>query len=129
METMKKLCKLLEKHLEKMTDYFEQQGKIEAVDLDYLDKLTHSIKSIKTTMAMEGYGEEGRSERRGRDSMGRYTSGDSGEGGMSERWYLRSWDDGSSYGADVKRHLREMIDRTSDERVRRALETALRECA
>ena len=74
-----------------------KKGELSAGDLDVVDKLTHSIKSLVTIMAMEegGYSNDGSydnygnggmnggsytsyrgySGRRGRDSMGRYTSG------------------------------------------------------
>ena len=90
-----------------------------AGDLDYVDKLSHAIKSIKTTIAMmeseEGesgrymprYGYSGDYDRgsygRRRDIMGRYISG---RGGMS-------YDDGMF--ADLK----ELMDRAPDESTRR----------
>lgn len=70
-------------------------GKMSGSDLDYVDKLTHALKSVKTTIAMveADEGESGRymphyggrysyndgydydmSHARRRDSMGRYTS-------------------------------------------------------
>jgi hypothetical protein len=71
-------------------------GKMSAGDLEALDKLTHALKSVKTTLAMEEYdddrsgdymgGNRGGSYERGgsyargrgryakRDSMGRYSS-------------------------------------------------------
>ena len=74
-----------------------QKGELSAGSLDAIDKITHSIKSLVTIIAMEegdysndgsydGYNgngggmnggsyNRGYSGRRGRDSMGRYTSG------------------------------------------------------
>ena len=74
-----------------------QKGELSAGSLDAIDKITHSIKSLVTIIAMEegGYSNDGSydgynggnggmnggsynrgySGRRGRDSMGRYTSG------------------------------------------------------
>ena len=74
-----------------------QKGELSAGSLDAIDKITHSIKSLVTIIAMEegcysndgsydGYNgnggsmtggsyARGYSGRRGRDSMGRYTSG------------------------------------------------------
>ena len=63
------LCDELEK--------ISEDGKLSAGTLDLVDKLTHSIKSIDTIIAMDSYGEyseEGSSyARRKRDSMGRYS--------------------------------------------------------
>lgn len=64
-------------------DQFVKRGKIESInDLDAIDKLTHSIKSIDTIIAMEeaGYSNDysygrGRGMNARRDSMGRYSSG------------------------------------------------------
>ena len=68
------------------------EGKVSPSDMDYLDKLTHIMKSIKTTMAMmdaeDGYSGRDYSNRsyaRRRDSMGRYTRANRGrsyDGGM-----------------------------------------------
>ena len=73
-------------------------GKLSGDDISYIDKLTHAIKSIKTTIAMmeaEGgtsgydgtytgtYGRRGSYARgRRRDSMGRYSSRYSGSNDM-----------------------------------------------
>lgn len=69
-----------------------KKGDLSAGSLDVVDKLTHSIKSLDTIMAMEdaGYsndGYNGYSGYRGqrRDSMGRYADGGS---------YGRYYDDG-----------------------------------
>ena len=137
MESLEKLCKIVEKRLDKAVDALEREGgKLSAADADYLDKLTHTMKSIKTTLAMEGYGS---SERRGRDSMGRYTSRDGGsyadgEGGYSNRygWPMYAYDGGSyaeggrSMHGDEREKLERMMRETSDENVRRALQEAMR---
>ncbi|MBO7670393.1 MAG: hypothetical protein J6S60_07360 [Oscillospiraceae bacterium] len=139
-ETLEKLCEIVDKRLEMAVDELSREGgKLSMDDARYLDLLTHTQKSIKTTMAMEGYGN---SERRGRDSMGRYISRDGGDGGNSGwGYYPRAWDDGGSYrsyrgssyegrsmhGEDVKAELRELMEKADDERVRRALHTAMQQ--
>lgn len=93
------LCDSLSRALKDANEKIRNAGgKLGAGDLDYLDKLTHSIKSIKTTIAMmesedeedDGYSQRysmayaggrsmmGNSYARRRDSMGRYarTGGD-----------------------------------------------------
>jgi hypothetical protein len=98
-------CEVMSRELGDVVDKVrETGGKMSGADLDEIDKLTHSIKSIKTTMAMmdaEDDGaysprmmyNDGRSSRdwngayaRGRntrrDNMGRYSS-------------RRAYDDGS----------------------------------
>lgn len=89
MHEMYKLKDMLCEELEKIT----KKGELSAGSLDAVDKLTHSIKSIDTIIAMEEYSEDdgmpyegsyargGRGGNRGnsyargqkRDSMGRYS--------------------------------------------------------
>lgn len=138
METLEKLCEIVDRRLEMAVDELSREGgKLSMEDAKYIDLLTHTQKSIKTTMAMEGYGS---SERRGRDSMGHYTSRADGYEGRSEYGYpmMRAWDDGRSmdgyserdrsmHGDDIKDKLRRMADEADDERVRRALHTAMQQ--
>lgn len=106
-EDLTDVCEMLSEELKKANDKLAKNGnQMTASDLDYIDKLTHAIKSVKTTKAMleseDGYSSRGRSMEgssnmympryayddmsyaRGRDSMGRYTSRDSGYSGMNE---------------------------------------------
>ena len=80
MHKMEELRDMLCEELDKLT----KKGELSAGSLDVIDKLTHSIKSIDTIMAMEDAGysnESGYSYARRRDSMGRYSRDD----GMSYR--------------------------------------------
>ena len=129
-ETLEKLCEIVDKRLEMAVDELSREGgKLSMDDAKYIDLLTHTQKSIKTTMAMEGYGS---SERRGRDSMGRYVSRE-GEGHSGYYYPMRSWDDGESYRSyrgmsyddGMKEKLRRMAEEADDERVKRALHTAM----
>lgn len=82
MHKLYELRDMLMEELEKCTD----KGELSAGSLEIVDKLTHSIKSIDTILAMEeagysnddGYSYRGYSYARGRrnarrDSMGRYS--------------------------------------------------------
>ena len=52
-EDLKRLCKILSADLTQVVDKIEGAGgTLNAEYLDYVDKLTHSIKSVETTMAM-----------------------------------------------------------------------------
>lgn len=81
------LCKELKEYAKK--------GELSAGSLETIDKLTHSLKSVVTIMAMEdgGYSrDDGYSGARRRDSMGRYADGGSYErynDGYSGRRYSR----------------------------------------
>lgn len=52
-EELYDLCETLEKDLEKTNEKLRMSGgELSGADLEYVDKLTHSLKSIKTTIAM-----------------------------------------------------------------------------
>lgn len=97
MNKMEELKEMLCEELEKIT----KKGELSAGSLDVVDKLTHSIKSIDTIMAMEeaGYSNEsgysyarGRGRYARRDSMGRYSNG----GGSYEGSYDNSYERGGN---------------------------------
>lgn len=120
------LCETLSKELTKTNEKLHKvSGSISAGDIDYINKLTHAIKSIKTTIAMMdseysnnggSYGGSYDSENMGgsyargrgrnakRDSMGRYSS---------ERGYSRN---------DMMDNLYEMRDNAPDDRTRQEFE-------
>ena len=122
-DELKHICEILENELANVNKKLDKSdGVLSGDDISYIDKLTHSIKSIKTTIAMmeaEDGGESGRympnsygmygtnggyngnSYRRGRDSMGRYTS---------RRGY--SYDDG------MIEELRSLMESAPDERTK-----------
>ena len=113
------LCEELEK--------ISEEGKLSAGTLDLVDKLTHSIKSIDTIIAMDSYGEyseEGSSyARRKRDSMGRYSR--DGRGGYSYRDGRRMYS-----REDSKEHmlmeLHELMDDASGE-AKEAIKKAIKQ--
>lgn len=113
------LCEELEK--------ISEEGKLSAGTLDLVDKLTHSIKSIDTIIAMDSYGEyseEGSSyARRKRDSMGRYSR--EGRGGYSYRDGRRMYS-----REDSKEHmlmeLHELMDDASGE-AKEAIKKAIKQ--
>lgn len=96
LKDLHEICETLSHELQTANQKIRSTGgKMTGSDLDYIDKLTHAIKSIKTTIAMveADEGESGRymphyggrysyndgydydmSNARRRDSMGRYTS-------------------------------------------------------
>ena len=106
MHKMEELKEMLCEELDKIT----KKGELSAGSLDAMDKLTHSIKSIATIMAMEeaegGYSENGgysgargRGRNARRDSMGRYSSEGGPYGNMGGGSYNMggSYEGGSSY--------------------------------
>ena len=113
LKDMHEMCEILSMELGEATKKIRNAGgKMSAGDLEYIDKLTHALKSVKTTIAMmeaedegeSGYYMPGRgSYARGRDRMGRYTSR---RGNMS-------YDDG------MVDEIRDLMDRAPDESTRR----------
>lgn len=86
-EELEKMCETLQRALKETNQKVETGGgKLSESDLAYVDKLTHSIKSVKTTMAMlESY------------EYSNARGGNSNRGGYSGRMY---YDDGTNYRRD-----------------------------
>lgn len=124
MAKMEELREMLCEELDKIT----KKGELSAGSLDVVDKLTHSIKSIDTIIAMEdaGYSGGGYSYARGRgsnarrDSMGRYSSDNysmrDGRSGARGRNY--SYDDEM---ADLREQLEDMEHMAKDEESKRMI--------
>lgn len=131
------LCEVISDEIEDSNEKIRMAGgKLTAGDVDYIDKLTHALKSIKTTIAMEEAGDEysyadgnmtggymggnrggsyargsrGRGRNARRDSMGRYSR---------ERGYSRA--------EGVKEMLTQAMDEAQTEREREAIKKALKE--
>ena len=109
MHKMEELREMLCAELEKIT----KKGELSAGSLDVIDKLTHSIKSIDTIMAMEdsGYSNEypysyarGRGRNARRDSMGRYSRDNDSSYNYMDGSYARGGNRGYSR-ADAKEEL------------------------
>lgn len=89
--------------LEKVT----KKGELSAGSLDVVDKLTHSIKSIETIMAMNGYSGAARH----RDAMGRYS-------GRYSRGYSRDKDE---FMAELHELMESAPDETTRHEIRRVI--------
>ena len=90
-QNLREMCEYVDDAMDRAVKEIRNAGGvISGSDLDYVDKLTHTLKSIKTVTAMlesggeDGYssryvpryyydGEDGMSHARRRDSMGRYS--------------------------------------------------------
>ena len=72
LRTLYELCETISRELADANEKIHQAGgKLSSGDVDYINKLTHSMKSIKTTIAMMeaedgGYSNRGRSYNDGR---------------------------------------------------------------
>lgn len=142
-ETLHKLCEALTRELEEYSKKIEKSDGMSAGDLEAVDKLSHALKSVKTTIAMmEESDEEGYS--------GRYMpwyggmAYDNGRGGRSNRGgtsYARrgrvnnptgrnqySRNGGYSYAEEEFEHaLQEAMNAAPDEHVREKLQRIMDE--
>lgn len=84
MEKMHELKEMLTRELDNIT----KKGELSAGSLDIVDKITHSIKSIDTIMAMEGYSNDGRSYDGGYSNRGYSNRGRSYDGGYSNNYSM-----------------------------------------
>lgn len=129
---LEEICERLSKELKKANEKLNGR-EMTAADTAYMDQLLHSLKSVKTVMAMmdaesgddgssydgRSYrGASGRSGRRTRDSMGRY-SGD--YNGMR---YFGNYSGRRGYSRDGEMisNLRELMEDAPDEQTRSDLQ-------
>ena len=151
-ETLHKLCEALMEELEEYSKKIEKSDGMSAGDLEAIDKLSHALKSVKTTIAMmEAAEEEGNSYRGGNSNRympwygmsyeggrGGQGGGSSNRGGMSSARRGRannptgrnqySRDGGYSYAEEeFEMALQEAMNAAPDERVREKLQRIMDE--
>lgn len=111
-EMLHELCKELMKELETVNEKISRAGGMSAGDLETVDKLTHAIKSLKTTIAMMEADDDGGYS--GRYMMPRYYGGMSYADGRSDgRGGSRSYNDGRSYARGRMNAQRDSMGRYS----------------
>lgn len=117
-ENLYSMCEYLEKDLEKMNDKIRAaNGTINSETLSYIDKLTHAIKSIKTTIAMAEAEERGESYGRGGSYGYGYERGRDGRGyGSYDCGSYDSYDDMSNARGRGRNAKRDSMGRYSSER-------------
>ena len=135
-EMLYDLCGYISDEIETANDKIRTAGgKLTAGDVDYIDKLTHALKSIKTTIAMV------ESENEYSNGDGMYPDGGSYRDGMRGGSYARgrgssvrrdrmgrySREGGYSRAEGVKDMLRQAMDDAATEREREAIRKALKE--
>lgn len=108
-------------------DQIASKGELTAGSLDTIDKLTHSIKSLGTIMAMEGYSNEGsyessyaRGNRGGRSNRG--GRGSYARRGRYSREQGYSMDDQKEY---IVEQLEDIMEDAHDSKTRKAIEKAI----
>ena len=118
MHKMEELKQMLVDELNKVV----KKGELSAGSLDVIDKLTHSIKSIDTIVAMEdaGYSQEGYANNRYIGNS--YERGNSYARGRNVRRDSRGRYSRDDYSMDdIKDKLQEMMEDASSEREREAI--------
>ena len=98
LETLHKLCEALMEELGEYSKKIEKADGMSAGDLEAVDKLSHALKSVKTTIAMMEAGDEGGNSYRGGNSNRympwyggmSYEDGRGGQGGNSNRGGMSS---------------------------------------
>lgn len=126
------LCDVISEEMEEANEKIRSAGgKLTAGDVDYIDKLTHALKSIKTTIAMEEADEhsydDGRMMPRDRGSYAR--SGERGRGRNARRDSVGRYsrESGYSRAEGVKHMLKDAMEEAETDREREAIRKALKE--
>ncbi len=115
-----KLKKILCTEIDDTVDSIMRNGKMSINDLEVIDKLTHSLKSVTTIMAMEDSGYSYDSRTRRRDTMGRYY-----DDGYSNRKYYDdrySRDEGKSH---MIRQFEKLMEESSSPEEHEVLQSAI----
>ena len=120
------MCEVLSRELGEANDKIKQAGgKLSGDDVSYIDKLTHAIKSIKTTIAMieADDGESGTYPyyRYGSYDNGSYRGGSYNRGGSYARRRNRMGQyssRGYSRDDEMISELRELMNETQDEKMK-----------
>lgn len=150
LDTLYELCETINMELETCNEKIRQaNGKLSPGDIDYLDKLTHTLKSIKTTIAMleaqdskySGHYWDGRYYFDGETSMDGSSNRGSYEGSSSNRLYGRgrnaNRDCMGRYAErgysradaeeDFRTEIEELMNKAPDEQSRKKLEKLMNE--
>lgn len=134
------LCEMLEKDLKKTNEKLHKAGgELSGPDMEYVDRLTHSLKSIKATIAMIEDEDGGYSQAGGNWEAAGRMNGTYGGNSYANRGkhYVRAHyssagrrrDDRGRYSRDdgFREMLREAAEAAPDDRTREKLERMARE--
>lgn len=144
LDDLYELCDIISDEIAEATEKVGAAGNMTAGDLEYIDKLTHTLKSLKTTIAMEeaeenggwsyddGMMNDGRSMRDGGRMYrynGRYSRADNrGRGSRASRDRMgRYTSRGYSRAEGVKEMLKNAMNMAENDRERDAIRKALDE--
>lgn len=89
LDTMYELCEILMRELEEVAEKISKAGSMSAGYLETVDKLSHAMKSIKTTIAMMEADDEGGYSKRSMAYAGGASNARAGMSNRSGRSYAR----------------------------------------
>ena len=116
------MCDVLSRELGEANEKIRQSGgKLSGSDLDYVDKLTHALKSVKTTIAMME-AEDGGSARGYMYPRNSYEGEYRGNGASYRRYSRRDSMGRYSRDGDMVAELRELMQDAPDEQTRKEFE-------
>ena len=128
MDSLYRLCETLENVVERVNAKLDKsKGELTSDDLSYIQKLTHSLKSVKATIAMmEDEDANGGSYRNDGSYRGGYRGGSyaRGRGGNARRDSMGRYSryDGYSRHGDMAEELRGMMDDAPNEAIKREIQ-------
>lgn len=149
LDTLYDLCETLSEELDEANAKIRKAGgKLSAGDLDYIDKLTHSLKSVKTTIAMaeaedkgySGFYWDGRYYRDGEPEMDGMSNREGGMSGARGRGSNAKRDSRGRYSSrtgggysraeakeDFIEEVEELLEKAPDEHTRKKFERFIAE--
>lgn len=144
LDTLYDICEIVNQKLDRYAEKLGKSGEMSASDLEVIDKLTHTLKSVKTTIAMieaedKGYSGtywDGKQYYDGQQAMdgmsNRGQSGARGRGSNARRDSMGRYSSEDGYSRadareDFEKDLRELMADAPDEHTRRKLERFLKE--
>ena len=124
-DSLERLCDVVSDEISEATNKISiSDGKLSSGDVEYLDKLTHMLKSIKTTMAMidadyshdmnEGSYRSNRGMSTRRNARGQYS-----------RTMMPNWV--RSYDGDMITELHELMDEAPNNQIRQKFQQFINE--
>lgn len=132
MNDLHELCEIVSREIGEANEKIQSAGgKLTAGDVDYIDKLTHTLKSVKAVIAMmddEGYSGDdgmayrgrsygdrmyrGRSYARRRDGMGRYSGRYSRDGNLVDQLHALMQD---APNEQIKREMQRLAEKVEQQ--------------
>lgn len=136
MNDLHELCESISREIADANEKIRKAGgKLSAGDVDYIDKLTHTLKSLKTTVAMMEAEEDGYSQNNydGGYNGGNYNGGNSygyrggnsyarGRGRNANRDSMGRYSSGYSRNGDFVEQLHELMQDAPNDQIRKDIQ-------